>query len=145
MKAQMSTTKRCGVVFGSLLLSASLIVLFGGTVTYTEVDHGDGSTTVEGAFISFAPTSPRPALSILDLLGYILGLGPSAGSLLAWVAFGLSLVAGTLVIVTSGIRRSALVAIRFLALAVYCATPILAATVVFMILYAVIIRSPTVA
>ena len=145
MNAQMSTAKRFGAIFGLLLVSALLIVVFGGAVTYTEVDHRDGTTTVEGAFVSFAPASSHPALSILDLVGYTLGLGPSAGSLLAWGAVGLSLVAGTVLVATSGVQRSAPATIRSVAVAAYCATPILAAVVVFMILYAVIIRSPTVA
>src|SRR4051812_20071638 len=111
---RMSTTKRCGIIFGFLLLSASLIVVFGGAATYTEVIHGDGTTAVQGAFVSFAPASPHSALSIIDLVGFTLGLGPSAGFLLACVAFGLSLLAGTLIIATSGIQRSALVPIRSL-------------------------------
>ena len=139
MNSQMSIVKRCGVIFGLLLLSASLIVVFGGVATYAAVLHGDGTTTVEGAFVSFAPASTHPALSILDLVGYIVGLGPSAGSLLAWVAFGSSLVAGTLIVASYCVRRSAPPAIRFLALAAYCVTPILAVIVAFMTLYAVII------
>lgn len=142
MKAKTNTAKRFGTIFGLLLLSALLIAVFGGAVTYTEVDHGDGTTTVEGAFVSFAPASPHDALSILDLVGYILGLGPSADSLLAWVAFVLSLVAG-LLISTSGIQCSTPAAICSLAVATYCVTPILAVIVVFMTLYAIIVRSPT--
>jgi len=140
----MSTAKRFGVIFGPLFVSALLIVEFGGAGTYSEVVHGDGTTTVEGAFVSFAPASSHPALSILDLVGYILGLGPSAGSSLAWVAVGLSLVAGTVLVATSSIQRSPPATIRSFVVAGYCLTPLLAAIVVFMILYAVIIRSPTV-
>jgi hypothetical protein len=144
MKPESSMLKRCGTVFGVLFVSVLLIALFGGAVTYTEVLHGDGSTTIEGAFTSFAPTHLHPALSILDLLGYFLGLGGSGALLLASVPFTLSFIAGVLLVSRSGIWHSSSRLFRGLVFAVYWATPILAVTVMFMLLYAVVIRSPTV-
>ena len=143
MKSLSNAAKRCGAVFGVLILSELLIVLFGSVATYGRVVHDDGFTTVEGAFVSFAPDFPHPALSILDLLGYRLGLGISGFLLLACGSFGLSFIAGVLLVSSSGIPRSFSSPLRWLVLAAYCATPILAATVILMLLYAIVIRSPT--
>jgi hypothetical protein len=144
MKSKPSNGKRIGAVFGILFLSELLIFVFGGVVpSYTEVTHGDSVTSIEGAFASFAPTTAHPPFSILDLLGYMLGLGSSGALLLASVPFGLSFVAAGFLAFSSTVLHSSSQHLRHFVVAVYSATPILAATVVSMLVYAVSNRSPT--
>ena len=145
MTSRSKTFKRFGAVLGVLIVSALVIVVLGGSVPYTVVIYDDGTTTMEGAFISHVPASSEDVFSIIEILSYWLGLGSSRALLLACSAFGLSLVAGLLLLFSSSLGRSSHRPLRCLVIAAYCATPLLAAAVVFMFLYAVVSRTSTVA
>ena len=132
------TFKSCAGIFGGLLFSTLLILVPGGYVRYTT----DG-TTVDGPFSPLVPASADNPLSVLGVIGHLLGLGDSGALLLTCVSFGLSLIAGLILIF--GTKSSVLCQspFRLLVISAYCATPLLATVVVGMFLYAAFCWGPT--
>jgi len=162
MKPPQKNMKRCAGVFGPLILSVMILITFGGAITYTDPicfsctviashEKGAAPTSIErtspmprkGAFASLAPKSPHDSLSILDLIGYCLGLGTSGSLLLVCGSVGLSTIGGILLVPSFSFRRLSTRPFRYLVVAAYGAAPILAVAVVVMLLYAVVTGSPT--